>query len=75
MKTYAQVKDGIVQNIIVAADDFIAQQGAVIAPGCEWFDVSDDALAGAQRPGPGDELKGRGVKFVPPEPAQDVPGL
>lgn len=50
---YALVKGGVVLNVIVADVAFIEQHGAAVADGGEWVNVSDDALNGAQRPGPG----------------------
>lgn len=50
MAYYALVKNGAVENVIVADDAFIQAHGARLAEGGQW--VKLDSVKG-QRPGPG----------------------
>lgn len=53
MDTYALIKNGRVENVIVADAAFIEEAGARIGEGGAWVLLDEAQRVNGQRPGPG----------------------
>lgn len=68
MKPFALIRGGRVVDVILADDAFIAGPGVELAgEGGAWVEVSDNKMAGRQRPGPGFAYNAGTRRFSPPE--------
>lgn len=60
---YALIKNGVIDNVILADDTFIEAHGDMLAEGGEWVALIEGETFEGQRPGPGWAWNERAQRF------------